>query len=119
MVVGRYIPKTNQRFILLKLWYRFSISFHSRLNGVEKFVDEKKGNLHIIITYILPVKNYTFWLLVETLRNFLAKPSRAKIQSKWIIQFVTLIETMGSVAFTWELFEVARATRPIAILRIG
>ena len=46
----------------------------------------------------------------------MAKPSRAKIQPNWILQFVTLIETMGSVVFTWGPIEVELAARPITIL---
>ena len=46
----------------------------------------------------------------------LAKPSRAKIQPNWILQFVTLIESTGSVVFTWGPFEVELAARPITIL---
>ena len=48
--------------------------------------------------------------------SFLAKPSRAKIQPNWILQFLTLIETMGSVVFTRGPFEVDLPARPITIL---
>ena len=47
---------------------------------------------------------------------FLAKLSRVKIQPKEILQFVTVIETMGSVVFTRGPFEVEHAARPITIL---
>ena len=46
----------------------------------------------------------------------MAKPSGAKIQPNWILQFVTLNETMGSVVLTWGPFEVELPTRPITIL---
>ena len=46
----------------------------------------------------------------------MAKPSHAKIQPNWILQFVTLIESMGSVVFTWGPFEVELVARPITIL---
>ena len=44
------------------------------------------------------------------------EPSRAKIQPDWILQFMTLFVTMGSIVFTWNLFEVALGARPIPIL---
>ena len=46
----------------------------------------------------------------------MTKPSLAKIQPNWILQFVTLIKTMGSVVFIWGPFEVELAARPITIL---
>ena len=46
----------------------------------------------------------------------MAKPSCAKIQPNWILQFVTLIETMGSVVFTRGPFEVELSARPIKLL---
>ena len=96
--------------------------FHfNRWRGVEKIVDRKNDNIHPSIHTYIPTyihssaqtkwKNRTFWPL-----EFLAKPSRAKIQPNWILQFGTLIETMGSVVFIWGLFEVELAARPITIL---
>ena len=32
---------------------------------------------------------------------FLEKPPRDKIKPDWILLFMTLVETMGSVVFTW------------------
>ena len=43
MFVDRYVPKTNQRFILLMVGFQFHFN---GFNGVEKIVDEKT------ITYI-------------------------------------------------------------------
>ena len=52
----------------------------------------------------------------------MAKPSDPKIQPEWILPFVTLVETIGSVVFTWGLFEFTHAARPITIIyliRVG
>ena len=38
MFVDRYVPKTNQRFILLMVGFQFHFN---GFNGVEKIVDEK------------------------------------------------------------------------------
>ena len=46
----------------------------------------------------------------------MAKPSRDNIQPNWILQYVTLIESVGSVVFAWGPFEVELAARPIPIL---
>ena len=52
-------------------------------------------------------------------RDFLAKPPGPKIQPDWKLQFETLNETMGSVVFTWGLFEVALGSRPITVLYLS
>ena len=66
------------------------------------------------------------WLFLASGRDpiaFFPKPSRAKIQPNWILQYVTLIESIGSVVFAWGPFKVELAARPIPILspmlRIG
>ena len=91
--------------------------FHfNRCNGVEKIVDAKNDNIHPSIhPHTLNEKIALFGLWTRP-HVILAKPSPAKIQPNWIPQLVTLIETMGSVVFTWGPFEVALASRPITIL---
>ena len=46
----------------------------------------------------------------------MAKSSGVRIQPNWIIQFGTLIDSMGSVVFTCGSYEVELAARPIPIL---
>ena len=48
--------------------------------------------------------------------QFLAKLSGPKIQPEWMLKFVTFVEIMSSVVFTWGPFEVAPGARPITIL---
>ena len=48
------------------------------------------------------MKNLTFWPLYETPCNLWPK-----IQTDWLLQFVKLFETTGSVPFTWGPFKVA------------
>ena len=45
MFVGRYVPKTNHPFNLLKYNSRYHFLFN-RLNGVETIDDEKKEYIH-------------------------------------------------------------------------
>ena len=63
MFVDRYVPKTNERFILLNY-------------GAEKIVDEK--TITSIHPHVLNEKMALFGLWARP--QFLAKPSRAKIQ---------------------------------------
>ena len=69
------------------------------------------------------MKNWHFLASGRDPIAFFAKPSRAKIQPNGILQYVTLIESIGSVVFARGHFEVELASRPIPILypmlRIG
>ena len=82
MFVDRYVPKTNQRFILLKLMVGFQFLF-KRFNGVEKIVDEKNDNIHPSIHPHRPNEKIALFGLWKRPHVLFGKTaSRAKIQLK-------------------------------------